>query len=61
MATVTLKVESWVEFEYTTQTGERKTYRGEVREEHEWGWRLMTENGWRSFRRANIENVRELV
>lgn len=58
MATVTLQIESWVEFEYTGLSGETKTYRGEVREEHEWGWKLMTENGWRSFRRAQICNVR---
>lgn len=58
MATVQLQVESWVEFEYTNQGGERKTYRGEVREAHVWGYKLMTADGWRSFRGGQIENVR---
>lgn len=58
---VVVNVGNWIEFDYTDIQGVRKTWKGEVKEQHLWGYKIQTEDGVRSFRYGNIKNVKELV
>ena len=54
-------VNDWVEFDYTDATGEFKHWKGEVVEVCHWGYRLNTQDGYRSFRFKRMRNEKQLA
>jgi len=51
----------WIEFDYTDKAGVFKHWRGEIKEVNRWGYRLMTQDGYRSFRFNRMRNERVMA
>jgi hypothetical protein len=54
-------VNDWVEFDYVDAKGEYKHWKGEVVEVCHWGYRINTQDGYRSFRFKRMRNDKQLV
>jgi hypothetical protein len=54
-------VGDWVEFDYTDQAGVSKHWTGEIKEVNQWGYRLFTQDGYRSFRFYRMKNMKACV
>ena len=54
-------VNDWVEFDYTDACGEYKHWTGEVVEVCHWGYRINTQDGYRSFRFRRMRNDKQLA
>lgn len=58
---ITIHINDWIEFEYTDLQGMRKGWKGEVIEQHLWGYKINTQDGIRSFNFGRMKNIKQLV
>lgn len=57
----TIHINDWIEFEYTDLNKVTKVWAGEVVEQHLWGYKIFTNDGYRSFRFGKMRNIKHLV
>lgn len=58
---MTIHINDWIEFTYTDKDGVTKNWSGEVVEQHLWGYKIFTEDGYRSFNFGRMKNIKQCV